>query len=68
MQVQVAAFVGYNGLEIPAWCKHRGIAERLEMLSNEDLNNHLSCFILEANRKDGTPYPPDTLFQYLRSE
>ena len=38
------------------------------MLSDEDLNNHLSCFILEVNRQDDAPYPPDTLFQHLRSE
>ena len=36
-----------------------GISEGIETLSNEVLNYHLSHFILEANRQDGAPYPPD---------
>ena len=28
-----------------SWCEHRGIAEQIETLSEEDLNNYLSCFI-----------------------
>ena len=44
------------------WCEHRGIAERIEMPSDEDLNNHLSRFILEMNRQDGIPYTPNMLY------
>ena len=65
---QIAAFMRYNESEIPAWCKHKRIAEQNETLSDKDLNNHLSSFTLEANRQDGALYPPDVLFQHLRSE
>ena len=37
------------------------------MLSDEDLNNHLSRFISEANRQDGAPYSPD-MFTVLTSQ
>ena len=40
----------------------QGIAERIETLSNEDLNNHLSRFILDVNRQDGIPYTPNMLY------
>ena len=46
-----------------SWSKYRGITESIETLSAVDLNNHLSSFIMEVNRQDGSPYPADTLYQ-----
>ena len=59
--------MGYKGSEISAWCECRGIVEWIGMLSDEDLNNHLSRFISEANRQDGAPYSPD-MFTVLTSQ
>jgi len=48
-----------------SWSKYRGITESIETLSAVDLNNHLSSFIMEVNRQDGSPYPADTLYQIV---
>ena len=37
----------------------------LETASAAELNEHLQGFILEANRQDGSPYPPDSLYQLV---
>ena len=60
--------MGYNRSEILLWCEHRGIAKWIETLSNEDLNNNLSRFVLEENRQDGASCPPDMLFKHLKSK
>ena len=39
--------------------------EQIEKMREEDLNNHLSHFILEAHRQDGALYLPDTLCQIV---
>jgi len=39
----------------------RNVPEELISATNEDLNYWLSRFIMEVRRKDGTPYPPNTL-------
>ena len=53
---RVAAFAGYNGSEILHGAS-MGISERIETLSDEDLNYHLSHFILEANRQGWCSLP-----------
>ena len=35
------------------------------MLTAEELNNHLCKFIVEVNRQDGAPYPPNSLYQIV---
>ena len=37
----------------------------IENLSAHDLDNYLAKFIVEVNRQDGAPYPPDTLYQLV---
>ena len=37
----------------------------LETASAAELNEHLQGFILEANRQDVSPYPPDSLYQLV---
>lgn len=48
-----------------SWCEHRGIAEQIETLSDEDLNNYLSYLIFEVKRQDGSPYPLSTLHEIV---
>ena len=48
-----------------SWSEYRGITQSIETLSAEDLNNHLSNFIVEVNRQDGSPYPADTIYQLV---
>ena len=48
-----------------AWCDFREITDDIEALEAEDLNNHLCNFIMEANKQDGSNYPPNTLYQII---
>jgi len=44
-----------------AWCEVRGVCAKVEALSVKELSELLPCFIMEARRQDGSPYPPNTL-------
>ncbi len=44
-----------------SWCGARGVKDRVENLSTEEVARLLPNFVMEARRQDGTPYPPNTL-------
>ena len=44
-----------------AWCEVRGVRAKVEALSVKELSELFPCFIMEARRQDGSPYPPNTL-------
>ena len=48
-----------------SWSEYRGITKSIKTHSAKDLNNHLSHFIIEVNRQDGSPYPADTIYQLV---
>ena len=57
------------------WCGVRKESSLLATMSNNDIEEQLCRFVMEARRQDGDPYPPQTVYalitglqRYLRAE
>ena len=57
------------------WKKCRNISKETKAMTEIELNDNLSHFVLEIRKKDGNEYPPDTVYHicsgimhYLRLE
>ena len=48
-----------------SWCQTRHVTQPLHEMPLQVIDKHLSRFILEARRQDGSPYPPKTLYQLV---
>lgn len=49
------------------WCNERDIRESLTDMTDTQLNSYISHFVHEAVKKDGLPYPPNSLYQLVVS-
>ena len=48
-----------------SWCEVRCVTQPLREMPVSDIDQHLSRFIMEARRQNGSPYPPKTLYQLV---
>ena len=46
-----------------AWCAERDITKDILHMTVEELNYHISRFVQEAVKRDGQPYPPNSIYQ-----
>ena len=56
---------GVRVLEV--WCLERQCTVSVVDMSDKDLDNSISQFVHEAVKRDGTPYPPNPLYQLVVS-
>ena len=56
---------GVHVLEV--WCLERQCTVSVVDMSDKDLDNSISQFVHEAVMRDGTPYPPNPLYQLVVS-
>ena len=50
-----------------AWCVERQCTSSVVDMSDKDLDSNISQFVHEAVKRDGTPYPPNSLYQVVVS-
>ena len=48
-----------------SWCKARCVNPAINTMSLSTMDAHLTRFIMEARKQDGTEYPPNTLYQLI---
>ena len=49
------------------WCLERQCTGSVVNMSDKDLDNYISQFVHEAVKRNGTPYPPNSLYQLVVS-